>query len=222
MVKSTTEEEDKINASVPKMWRQLFRLQSIQGISAVALMSGVIQGAGPVTTILFATETLGMSPGELGIMFCVQILAMSVMIQPATALSDRYRGTTCRSVLILPGLVASAVILAVQPFSTTMWEFAGLGALRAVSEAMCVMPNVTPFIMDATTQEQRAQALAIRNMSQDVGILLGATSLGALSQFTTVPTAMFTAAGLQAVAAIFFFNRTQGSRRKKKQEAKTD
>ena len=222
MVKSTTEEEDKINASVPKMWRQLFGLQSIQGISAVALMSGVVQGAGPVTTILFATETLGMSPGELGIMFCVQILAMSVMIQPATALSDRYRGTTCRSVLILPGLAVSAIILAIQPFSTTMWEFAGLGALRAIADAMCVMPNVTPFIMDATTQEQRAQALAIRNMSQDVGILLGATSLGALSQFTTVPTAMFTAAGLQAVAAIFFFNRTQDSRLKKKQETRVD
>lgn len=208
--------------SVPQMWKQLFRIQSMQGISAVAFMSGMLQGAGPVTTILFATETLNMSPGELGIMFCFQILAMSVMIQPATALSDRYRNTTCRSVLILPGLVVSAAILAVQPFSTTMWEFAGLGALRAICDAMFVMPNVTPFIMDTTTQEQRAQALAIRNMSQDVGILVGATSLGALSQFSSVPTAMFTAAGLQAVATLFFYNRTQGSRKKKDDAAKRE
>lgn len=199
--------------SASKQWLELLRLKPIQGISAVAFMSGALQGASPVTAILFATETLGMSPGELGVMFTVQVLGMSIMIKPATALSDRYRNKMCRSVLMLPGLVTSAAILAVQPFCTSVLPFAGLGMLRAIGDALCVMPNVTPFIMDNTAENQRAQALAMRNMSQDCGILLGATSMGALAQLTNVPTAMFATAGLQAATTAFFFLRTQQSRR---------
>ena len=81
------------------------------------------------------------------------------------------------------------------------------------------MPNVTPFIMDNTTMKQRAQALAIRNMSQDVGILLGATSLGALAQITKVPAAMMATAGLQAVVSVFLFNRTQSAWKEKKKSS---
>jgi len=212
---SKDSEKEEKTTPLTQQWLELLSFPSMQGISAVAFMSGVFQGSTPVTSILFATETLGMSAGELGIMFGVQIMAMSITIQPATALSDRYRDTTCRSVIIMPGLVTSAVILAVQPFSQSVWMFAGLGALRAVTDALCVMPNVTPFIMDNTTMKQRAQALAMRNMSQDVGILLGATSLGALAQFTTVPTAMLATAGLQAAVAVFFYNRSQSARKEK-------
>ena len=49
----------------------------------------------------------------------------------------------------------------------------------------------------------------MRNMGQDVGILLGATSMGALSQVAGIEAAMYTTATLQAVAAFFFWSRTR-------------
>lgn len=127
-------------------------------------------------------------------MFCFQILAMSAMIQPGTALSDRYRSTTCRSVLIFPGLVTSAVILAVQPFQTSVWAFAGLGALRAIGDALCFMPN------EAESSSFGNEKYEPRYWDSD----WHHSSLGALAQITTVPTAMMVTAGMQAVASVFF------------------
>ena len=44
-------------------------------------MTGAAQGASPVTGILFATEHLGMSTGELGLMFTTCVLAMAAVVQ---------------------------------------------------------------------------------------------------------------------------------------------
>lgn len=144
--------------------------------------------------------------GELGAMFTVCVLAMAVVVKPATAFSDKLRN---RSRMILPGLVISAGCLAVQPMCGAVGTYVALQITRSVADAACVMPNVSPFIIDNTSAEQRAHALAMRNMGQDVGILLGATSMGVLSQVAGVPAAMYTTALLQTVAAIFFWTRTR-------------
>lgn len=134
-------------------------------------------------------------------MFTVCVLAMAVVVKPATAFSDKLRN---RSRMILPGLVISAGCLAVQPMCGAVGTYVALQITRSVADAACVMPNVSPFIIDNTSAEQRAHALAMRNMGQDVGILLGATSMGVLSQVAGVPAAMYTTALLQTVAAFFF------------------
>jgi hypothetical protein len=189
-------------------WRVLLKAAPMQGITAVTFMTGVAQGASPVTTILFATEHLGMTTGELGIMFTAVVLSMAAVVKPATTLSDRLK--QCRSAIMIPGFVISACALAVQPMCTTVAPFVSLAIMRAVCDAACVMPNVSPFIIDNSTEEHRAQALAMRNMGQDVGILFGSVSMGLLSQMADVPTAMVTTAALQASVAGFFWLKTRG------------
>ena len=187
-------------------WREMIKLPAIQGINGVTFNMGVLQGASPVTGILYATEVLDMSTGELGAMFTVCVLGMAVVVQPATTFSDKVKN---RSTMLLPGLVISAGCLAVQPACTSVAAYASLQVLRSVADAAFVMPNVSPFIIDNTTEAQRGQALAMRNMGQDVGILVGATSMGVLSQLASVPTAMYTTAAMQAVTALFFWTRTR-------------
>jgi MFS family permease len=52
-----------------EQWAALGKMPAMQAINSVTFMTGVAQGASPVTSILFATETLMMSPAELGVMF---------------------------------------------------------------------------------------------------------------------------------------------------------
>ena len=66
------------------------------------------------------------------------------------------------------------------------------------------MPNVTPFILDHVKPTERADALAMRNVGQDGGALIGAVSMGLVAQFTGVPLAMHATAALQAGAATLF------------------
>lgn len=46
-----------------QQWRDMIKMAPIQGINGVTFMMGVLQGASPVTGILYATEVLEMSTG---------------------------------------------------------------------------------------------------------------------------------------------------------------
>ena len=192
-------------------WKQMLSTSPLQGIMSVAAMTGFAQGASPVTSVLYATEVLGMSPGEVGGMFTACVLGMAVVVQPATVYSDKMSGG-CRSVLILPGLAVAAATFGGQAYCASPAPFIALAVLRALADAAFIMPSVTPYIIDNTAESERAQALAMRNMSQDVGILLGAVSMGAVSQYYGVATAMLCTAGMQAGTAGFFAERTRGGR----------
>ena len=192
--------------SVSKQWLDMLKIRKIQGINSVTFTTGILQGAGPVTGIIFATEILGMSMGELGIMFTVAVAGMAPASLLGAKISDTLKN---RSTMMLPGLLISAATLGLQPLCTSMLPYATLVVIRSVAEGGCVMSNVSPYIIDNTTEEQRAQGMAMRNMGQDVGILVGATSMGLLSQMVGVVEAMYTCATLQTIAAVFFWERTR-------------
>jgi MFS family permease len=187
-----------------EQWQAMMRQPALQGINAVVFMTGFSQGAGPVTGILYATEHLGMSTGEVGFMFTACVLAMAAVVQPATGMSDRVKD---RSSIMWPGLLVGSACFAAQSQCLSMWPYVGFAVLRALADAACVMPNVTPYIIDHTAEEQRAQALAMRNMVQDVGMLVGAAGMGLVTQVYGVQTAMLATGALQACAATVLFVR---------------
>mmetsp|Transcript_14609 Transcript_14609/g.31784 ORF Transcript_14609/g.31784 Transcript_14609/m.31784 type:complete len:603 (-) Transcript_14609:418-2226(-) len=200
-------------------WRTMLTKPDIQGISSVSLVTGLVQGSYAVTTIIYASETLQMSPSEVGMMFTCAVLVMAAITKPATDFSDWWHNNSnCRSLLIAPGLGLAALATGMRGLEVfpTVLPFTALFVMSHVANAALVTPNVTPFLVDATTEAQRAQALAMRNMAQDVGVLGGAISLGAVSQAIGAPEAILCSAGLQALAMIFFALRTSPGRRRKK------
>jgi len=66
------------------------------------------------------------------------------------------------------------------------------------------MPSISPLYLDHVDAEERATALAMRQMAQDVGTLVGASSMGAMAVAYGIPSAMVTVATLQGGAALFF------------------
>ena len=66
------------------------------------------------------------------------------------------------------------------------------------------MPSISPLILDSVTDDERAHALAGRQMAQDAGALVGASTMGFVAHAFTIPAAMETVALLQLGAAALF------------------
>jgi|TARA_B110000208_G_scaffold35233_1_gene46571 MFS family permease len=133
-------------------------------------------------------------------MYSVCVLAMALVVKPVTMLSDRLGD---RRMLLLPGLYGSALALSMQPMCETVIPYAALAVCGSLAGAL-TMPNVTPFILDHVRAEERADALAMRNVGQDGGTLVGAATMGLVASLAGVPVAMGATAALQAGAATLF------------------
>jgi len=192
-----------------QQWAKFIQRPPLQGITAVSMCNGIVQGASPVTVVLYASETLGMSPAELGLMFTAQVVTMAAATPLLSKMSD---GLSNRLAVLLPSVLLGSFALVGQSACTTMNEFVGLGVVGSLGSAG-IMTNMSAFVMDHTKTEERAQALAMRSMSSDLGVLVGACSMGVVSTYMGIPFAMQTAACVQGAAAVFCALRT-GSQKK--------
>lgn len=93
--------------------------------------------------------------------FAACVISMAVATPIFTKLADR---STSRKMVMVPGMLGSALMSATQPYCDTPTQFLCVGLVGALANAL-VMPNVAAFIMDNSAQEDRAQALALRCVS---------------------------------------------------------
>lgn len=190
------------NGAAPtgELTRRLLRRPALQGIGTIAFMNGFSQGAFPVTLVLFAIEHMHMSSSAVGGMLTANVACMVLATHPATKLSDQ---VASRKDVMLPAITLSAMFAGLQPLSDGPWMFAGLCLCGGLSSAMS-MPSISPLILDNVSTEERAHALAGRQMAQDSGALLGASSMGFVASACGIPMAMYTVAGLQLASAALF------------------
>ena len=104
---------------------------------------------------------------------------------------------------MLPALLLNATSTMVQPFASTPLAFAAIVGTGALGSAVS-MPSISPLYLDHVDAEERATALAMRQMAQDVGTLVGASSMGAMALAHGIPSAMVAVATMQGAAALFF------------------
>ena len=90
--------------------------------------------------------------------FAACVISMAVATPIFTKLADR---ATSRKMVMVPGMLGSALMAATQPYCDTSTQFLCVGVVGALANAL-VMPTVAAFIMDNSAQEDRAQALALR------------------------------------------------------------
>ena len=182
------------------MMQRLLRRPALQGIGTIAFVNGFSQGAFPVTIVLFAIEHMHMTSSAVGGMLTANVACMVLATRPATKLSDH---VTSRKDVMLPAMTLAAIFTGLQPLSDGPWTFAALSLCGGVSSAFS-MPSISPLILDNVSNEERAHALAGRQMAQDSGALLGASSLGFVAGAFGIPAAMYTVAVMQLASAGLF------------------
>jgi len=179
-------------------WHLLSR-PAMQGLLATVLTNGVGQGAMPITVVLYAVETVDLSSAAVGAMLTANVAVMVVASVPAARLSDK---VTDRKAVMLPALLGGTAFFAAQPLAASAWHYAGLFGLSGFCQALA-MPNTTPLILDSIEPAHRAQALALRQMVQDGGALLGAGGAGVVASAYGISAAIELVAGLQAASIAF-------------------
>ena len=132
-------------------------------------------------------------------MLTANVLIMVVASVPASRLSD---AVADRKSVMLPGTLAAAAFTAAQPLAGTQLEFAALVGLSCLGQSLS-MPSISPLILDHVSPSERARALAIRQMVQDGGTLLGAAGAGVVASAYGVPAAIEVVASLQVAAVSF-------------------
>eukprot|EP00325_Prymnesiales_sp_UTEX-LB-985_P008298 CAMPEP_0174710070 /NCGR_PEP_ID=MMETSP1094-20130205/11812_1 /TAXON_ID=156173 /ORGANISM="Chrysochromulina brevifilum, Strain UTEX LB 985" /LENGTH=161 /DNA_ID=CAMNT_0015908811 /DNA_START=6 /DNA_END=491 /DNA_ORIENTATION=+ len=141
-----------------------------------------------------------MSSAHVGLMMMANVALMVVATAPATRLSDQLES---RKSIMLPAMATAVVFTALQPLASDGLQFAALVGLTGVAQA-ANLPSISPLVLDNVTADERATALAGRQMVQDAGTLIGATTVGLLASTLSVPAAMEVVAALQGVSVAIF------------------
>ena len=81
---------------------------ALQGLFATILTNGGGQGAMPITMVLYAVETVGMSSAAIGTMLTANVLVMVLASVPASRLSDR----VADRILVVVCVIVIALIVA--------------------------------------------------------------------------------------------------------------
>lgn len=112
----------------------------------------------------------------------------------------------------VPGIVAGCTLIssamATLPYCTDPYELAGVLVLWASGSSLLSISPMA-FVSDRVDDTKRAQAIALLRTSGDVGFLIGASSMGALADWTSsLDLAMQSSSGILLTATGWFAARS--------------
>jgi DHA1 family multidrug resistance protein-like MFS transporter len=186
--------------STVQQWGPLLRDKNMR---AVVLMHGaywsVASGCTWSLLPLLAHSQFNMSTSSLGGMFALMSVVGIVLMGPAAWISDKFG----RKKVIPPAMVLVAASLCAMPHVSSHEELLALAGLYSVG-ATLFQSTPSAFVADISTEDNRAQALAMLRSAGDAGLVFGAGSLGLLSQMTSNATAFALASGVLVLAGTNF------------------
>ena len=160
-------------------WRRLVRDRRIRDTVLLNLAYWVALSGTQFTMLplFMVSEPLLLDAGHLGIFFS-SLSAVSVAVaQPAAAVADKYGKVPS----MLAGTSLLTMAFASIPFASTFEGLMLAGAPLALGGT--ILSSVpTAHMSDLTSNEDRAQALALLRTAGDVGLLTGAMGSGLLSE----------------------------------------
>ncbi|CAJ1958652.1 unnamed protein product [Cylindrotheca closterium] len=105
---------------------------------------------------------------------------------------------------ILGGCTLISTAMGTLPMCTDTYQLAGILGIWATGSAL-LSTSPLAFISDKVVDQNRAQAIALLRTSGDVGFLIGASSMGALADWTSsLDLAMQSSAGILLTATGWF------------------
>ncbi len=181
-------------------WLDMVRSRDFLALGFVTLVIFFTRTGSRQTLVpLLGGEVLGLSPGELGAVFTGMSVVNVILLTPAALAADRFG----RKRVIVPSMLAHAVGLLLYAISDSVPMF--LVASLALSVAASVAgPAPAAYAADLAPPESRGLAMGLYRTSGDIGFLIGAPMLGALTDATSFAWALTANAVLAALSAIAF------------------
>ncbi|KAK9817260.1 hypothetical protein WJX72_011949 [[Myrmecia] bisecta] len=164
-----------------RKWLQL--LQS-RDFGAIALINGVMfmtqNGARAVLMPLLATQSFGLSPSILGLVFSGMAVVSLLLVMPAALVADRLG----RKWTIVPSAIGLATALACMAVSGRSELFIAAACIYAMSNA-CIGATPAAYAADIMPAGLGGFGLGIYRCAGDIGLMLGPAFLGWLADLTS-------------------------------------
>ncbi len=183
--------------------RTVLRFAAGRDLVAVGLVTAAIftarSGARQTLMPLLAVEDLGLTAGQLGLIFTLTGIVSLVLIGPAASIADRFG----RKVAIVPTSLLAAVGIAVVALGDTVTIFVVGSVVMALGTGVSG-PAPGAFVADIAPPELRGVAMGIYRTWGDLGIVVAPPLLGALADRTSIATALVVDAVVIGASAIWF------------------
>lgn len=160
---------------------------------------------------LFASDELGMSTAAIGTTFAVAVAVEFVVLFPAGTLADRYG----RKPVMIPGLAALVVMIAVMGAATSAVMMTALLAVLALGSGFAGVPPAA-MLSDIVPKEQSGRGVGAFRFCGDVGFFLGPLVAGSASKAFGFSTA-FAMTALVPLAALLLTLRAPETLRRKEE-----
>uniref|UniRef100_A0A7S4LNJ0 Major facilitator superfamily (MFS) profile domain-containing protein n=1 Tax=Eutreptiella gymnastica TaxID=73025 RepID=A0A7S4LNJ0_9EUGL len=151
---------------------------------------------------LLAVSHFGLGPSAIGLCFATQSAITVVGAHVAGWISDKYgRKLTIVGATVLIGCAAS-----LMPFVTSYEAFMALIVMWGMGNTL-IGGGPAAYVADISSRSQRPQALAILRSAGDLGLMMGASVLGTVSDVASLEAVFGCAAAMiLSSGAYFAFN----------------
>ncbi len=184
-------------AQSPLIRLTMFRNAVLSASLAMSTLVSTVMMATLVVGPFYLSRTLGLNAALIGLVLSVGPFFAALTGVPAGRLADRL-GPQRMTVLGLIGLATGAIILSMIPASLGIYGYTAPLIVITVGYALFQTANNTAVMTD-THPEQRGVISGLLNLSRNLGLITGASVMGAV--FTAASSTVdITAAPPEAVA----------------------
>ena len=170
----------------------LFRHPSLSASLSMSLLVSTVMMATLVVGPFYLSRTLGLSAGWLGVVLSIGPLFAALSGIPAGRLVDDVGAHRMTRVGLL-GIAAGCVLLAAMPATVGIAGYILPIVVLTVGYALFQTANNTVVMMDIPS-DQRGVISGLLNLSRNLGLITGASVMGALFTYASGMTDITTAA----------------------------
>jgi len=175
----------------------LFRDQALTGSLATSALVSTVMMATLVVGPFYLSRALGLDTAMVGLLLCIGPLAAALTSAPAGRIADRF-GAPRMVIAGLAGVAIGAFVLAMLPGTLGIAGYIAPIVLMTVCYALFQTANNTAVMADVPA-DSRGAISGMLNLSRNLGLITGASVMGAVFAFASAATDI-TTAGPAAVA----------------------
>jgi MFS family permease len=168
---------------------------------ALLSLAVIAIGSSAVSTFMpLYVRGFGISEAGAGIIITACYASSAALRIPSGTLSDKFGNAP----MIVIGAILTSCSLALIPAFTILWQIVAAGLLFGVGLAFA-MPAALAWLAKVSSPEKRGLAMGLGAAAFQVGLALGATTLGVLAQNQGYPFMYLSAAGAIGLSGIVIF-----------------
>jgi MFS family permease len=176
----------------------MFRNRELSASLAMSLLVSTVMMATLVVGPFYLARSLGLDTALLGLVLSVGPLVAALTATPAGRLADRF-GARRMTSIGLTGMATGAVTLSILPTASGIPGYLAPLVIITASYALFQTANNTAVMSDISPN-QRGAISGMLNLSRNLGLITGASVMGAVFAFAAATSDM-TSAPPEAIAS---------------------